>query len=536
MKLTAKVLNNKVIGTVYEHNGFSVYLDVSKGDIKRLVNVDRFYQPLNDYLATLSETSQQIIIEAVSEASDLFKFDGEEKGEGFLTDLQSIFTTIVDELDLEGAQSFYKDYRGFAIPELFDGGGNYSPETTYDNPQYRDLLGLICICKLLAPLWIEPRTIIHEIVGKNRRDWTIYKMLENTALSSMDAYSRLLVYVEGNLKKDLTLPPSIALEGYTLEQIPELLMAHLIYRTIHKCETTEPQAHDMQGNFKPNNIAGVIKTILSNQPQGKVNEFGTSVNKIFIPGDKNQSDEGNTSFSESLSAQEDKTTITTTSIEKGASKLEWVINYIDPDLDRELVESFANHFDKYGLERNNIKNTLLLPLVSSHLGLSPWENISAVGYRNIYACAAALFHTRKYYDLVRYLFSKEAPKDISEMSSLQHRAKNAKLSDKCLDVLMATYPQTSKLKIQKFGGSAKNTNITLNPVALVNHIVDCICSKQLVEYSPNWLEVDQDMCPDGYNINQPLYPTAHFKDVIAVYLHYRNTYNLKIKEQQQHWL
>lgn len=541
IKLEGVYQNDAMIGVLYVHGSRKAYIDISKGKVKNVYRQDKYFQPINDYLAaTLDEDACDSLMDTFEEASKLAIHDGVFKGEEFLTEVKDILDDIINGLRVHDLEDFVQGYSALFVPELFDETGNYAPATTYTTQQYKSLLGLILILKVISPVWVSIYRILVESVGRSRRDWIIYEMLETTQIVEVPAWDRLLTYIVGNLKSSYELPSNIGIAGFTREDIPPLLMSHIICRTLAKTETTEAEVYDDSRKLRSNNIAGVIKSYLARQPENKSAEFGNQIHDVYIPGKEgNSGEEGNTSFSESLSAREDKTTSITVSIETASSRLDRVHRYIDPTLPVELVNAFHEHVVKVGAHPSRLKSMLINAILMPTMGYKADPYYSDKGWENILAVTAAFCHKWKLYDLVRWLLAREEKLDIEYISNLQYQAKNAKFSKECTDILEEIYPQTSKASAQRLGGTSKNTSIQLNPVSLINHLTDCICSKQYVELSPMELTpLDENGIPqedNRYLMNSVWHPKSTFKDLVVLYLKIVNDYRLKVKEQHRNY-
>lgn len=538
LRLEGVYQNETMVGTTYTHGSRKAYIDISKGKVKAVYRPDRYFQPLNDYIkSTLSEEECDTLMDNLEEASNLVVHDGTFKGEEFLSEVRDILDNIITTLRVHDLEDFVQGYSALFVPELFDEKGNYDPATTYTRAQYKSLLGLILILKVISPIWVSIYNILKDSVGRSRRDWVIFEMLETTQITEVPAWDRLLEYIVGNLKSSYELPSNIAIAGFTREEIPALLMSHIICRTLAKTETTEAEVYDDSRNLRSNNIAGVIKSYLSRQPENKAGEFGNQIHAVYIPGrESNSGEDGNTSFSESLGAREDKTTSTTVSIETATMSLERVHHYIDPTLPKELVEQFHEHVVRVGAHETRLKAMIINPIIAPTLGYEAEAYISEKGWENIIAVVAAFCHRWKLYDIVRWLLAKEEKLDVENISNLQHQAKNAKFSKECTDILEEIYPQTSKAAAQRLGGTSKNTVIQLGPVSLINHLTDCICAKQYIELSPVELtpkdEQGNPLEDNRYLMNAVWHPKSTFKDLLVIYLKIVNDYQLKLLNQQ----
>lgn len=173
--------------TAFEGNN-EVFTDINKYWAQQPENIQyeifRIYKRIEDYLEDIltKEDLAERLKTAVKELYDLHPF-------------QTIRNWMINEGTLTVPQGFQRTY-------INDPDRNTSVEKTYLYDDYRDLMALSLILRLMVPIWASYVRMMRSHAGNGLKELEAFKLLERTEIPRLPAMDKLHAYIRANIRKE----------------------------------------------------------------------------------------------------------------------------------------------------------------------------------------------------------------------------------------------------------------------------------------------------------------------------------------------
>lgn len=508
---------NKLAAMHVTHAGQSVTFNISSryGKAPPLTNLAAVMQPVNDYLSRSHPDDQAAIFDIYSQISTLSAPGASTMGHELLADLEKLIRQLFGIINLDYLFEWANVYSKFHIPPvLSESVGVYHSDTTYTVEEYRGLMGLTIVAKLMLPIWGQFLDTLTPTIGRTRREYRAAWMLRFCGLFDSPAWQRLTRYIQNirGLKEDnFTMPTAMVLHGFVEEELPEFLARLTIVRKLAIAETTVAEIQKEQGKAQ-NNLVGSINSYIDGLLRNKTlsNDFGGEVRELAHPKEMAGGDENNTSISENYAAKQRVSDMygVCFNVYCEDGREEELMAIISPDqpFDKELFWLFKAHLQSIELDLTDGKYLIMATVLTSKvLGVEGIDSLNYQSIINVLALSCVYLHQRKLYDIVKYLCARRRPMDITLMSGEQRQAQDAKFADETVKMLMVHYPYSL--------GASGDTILSW----ITDFVREEICDAFWEEQSPAY------PCEQvTYSRNTPWYAHRDFKNLMAYLFIYTN--------------
>jgi hypothetical protein len=394
--------NGGLIGVTIEHEDESVVFNMATR--RSNVSAETMFDPCNLLIQNLSPENEERLFGAYLRARQLHtaKVEANET----LDELRSIHATITDCISPFGVEVWATStYGGFAVPQAISARkeGVYPPFSSYDYNDYCALCGLSTTLKLHAPIVFLFLDAIGAMVGKDKREYTLFTLIGEDALLETTAYTKLRNYTLGiaTTAGEVKIPTGLVLEGICSEDdFARLILAPKLLRDLALSETDIPFIGDAV-----NNITAKITKAITTQLMTLKKTYEYTTKKS--PTSRLDSYDSNSSGHEDTTVQQPYSSLYKIIYNRMANNEDLYISY---GVDKDLYTSFKDVVDQ------NVDNITLSPLKLTILALTltaiPAEAFTLIrptGVLKLMRTAAAVLHTRGLFDLVSLLLATEAP-------------------------------------------------------------------------------------------------------------------------------
>lgn len=509
-------INKKLMAVQILHRGESATFNLSLyNKISSLTNVEEVMTPINDFVSRMSDEEQTTLFEVYAQLATLSLPGNSLAKYDLLHDLDSATRRIFGVVHLENLFNYASVYSKFHIPPMLTAPQEvYHKDTTYSVEEYRGLMGLTLVAKLMLPIWGQFIPILTDVVGKTQREYIAVGMLKHTGLPESVEYQRLLRYIQNTraLKNEFTMPSAMIFSGFVEEDLGEYLLSMVMVRKLTIAETTIGEIQKEQGTTQ-NNLVGSINSYIDSQLRNRalINEFGGDIRELEHPRERQGSEENNTSISESYLAKQRVSDFHGVNFNVYCEdrNLERLVGQVDPSMSMALVEEFKQHILSIHLDMTEGKYFIMAAILTSEI--IPTEGVEALNFEsvcNVMAIACAYLHQRKLYDIVKYLLAKRVPLDATNMSAEQRQAQDGKFADETLKALLKYYTH-------QFNDTKEITITTW----IYTFTREEVCDFAWEEQSPSIATMPG--FPE-YRRNVPYYAHRDFKNLLAYLLVYCN--------------
>lgn len=508
--------NNKLVAAVITHKQDTATFKLSLyGKIAPLTNVNEVMSPINDFVSRLTHDEQDTLFEIYSQLSTLSLPGSSLAKVDLLHDLDAATRRLFAIVRVENLFNYASVYSKFHIPPILtDPQEVYHKDTTYSIEEYRGLMGLTLVAKLMLPIWGQFIPILADVVGKTQREFVAVKMLKHTGLTESDEYQRLLRYIQNTrtLKSEFVMPAAMIFKGFVEEDLGEYLLSTVMVRKLTIAETTIGEIKKEQG-VTQNNLVGSINSYIESQLKNRalINDFGGDIRELEHPRERQGTEENNTSISESYLAKQRVSDFAAINFNVYCEdrNLDTLMRKIDPAMDVSLLQEFKKHILSINLDMTEGKYFIMACVLTSEV--IPVEGVESLNFEsvcNVMALTCTYLHQRKLYDIVKYLLAKRVPLDTTNISAEQRQAQDGKFADETLKVLLQYYPH-------QFNDTKEITITTW----IYTFTREEVCDFAWEEQSPS---IPTHVGFPEYRRNVPYYAHRDFKNLLAYLLIYCN--------------
>lgn len=230
---------------------------------------DELFNEINGFISTLPEDSQDRIFNAYVQIRSLMKLRSR-KSEIEMPIAEQV-KIIYDEItEVELARWFRYNRRIIypqTCPESHD-PDDQLPQKTYLRSDYLALAIYAVRLRPLIPIWGEYVRLVKVETGNNLKEYVSFRILIKTNLMTVEAYQRLVAYVESikNFKVFIANPAVSVDESLSTSELPNWLMYITIFRrlTCGSIDTDEKNTH----------LASSVHTYVSSVIERSESRFG----------------------------------------------------------------------------------------------------------------------------------------------------------------------------------------------------------------------------------------------------------------------
>lgn len=235
------------------------------------VNCNNIFAPVNDYFDSASDEKCQKVFDAYASVHEEF-YEGDilvEDHVALRARLQVAFEEIVDALDLKDFFEWLEMYG-----ELHWQSGKKDKaekidivEQTYFTQDYKDLLKLSCLCKLVMPFWGIYQTFVEKTLSKEDIVMTTASIFLIPAVMETNYFNKLDGYINYKLDNDLRTSHYSISSDIGSENVNEWMMANALTRKVATFDTREVGKSLISNVW--NEIRYKVSELTMNQPIGK---------------------------------------------------------------------------------------------------------------------------------------------------------------------------------------------------------------------------------------------------------------------------
>lgn len=243
-----------------EHKGETVSFIFSTFKKENFVDNNEVFLHINNYWKIQKEEKQSKIFQIYKEVEDCFD---DILNKDSLTDrLKDLVKELFDLHPIPDLKSWLINYSGILIPpdfkELYveDPDRNTTVDKTYVREDYRELLTLSLILRIMVPIWATYVRHIRSHTGNGLKELKAFELLEKTPIPKSQAISKLLKYITANFKKD---EANIPVNFLTEEDFPYWVLTLTCVRRL------------CVGEFQSKNPKANLVTLISNFVDTKTN-------------------------------------------------------------------------------------------------------------------------------------------------------------------------------------------------------------------------------------------------------------------------
>lgn len=251
------------------HKDQSVIFDVVQFQNTSMTLKDELFAEINGFIETLSNESQDRIYSAYVQIRSLMKLRSRIREiEKPIADQVKIIYDEISEPEL--ARWFRYNRRIIyptTCPETHD-PDDQLPQKTYLRSDYLALAIYAVRLRPMIPIWGEYVRLVKVETGNNLKEYVSFHILVKTNMMTVEAYQRLVSYVENikNFKTFVTNPAASVEESLSSSELPDWLMYITIFRrlTCGAIDTDEKNTH----------LASSVHTYVSSVIERSESRFG----------------------------------------------------------------------------------------------------------------------------------------------------------------------------------------------------------------------------------------------------------------------
>ena len=270
-----------------EHKGEVVVFIFSTFKKDNFANNNEVFKHINTYWAGLPEATQQKIFNIYKEIEDCFD---DILNKDTLTDrLKNYVKELYDLHPFETLKLWASNYSGLIVPVAFkehyeaDIDRNTTEDKTYVRAEYRDLLTLSLMFRLMVPIWATYVRHIRSHTGNGLKELQAFRLLERTEIPDSPPVMKLLQYIQANIKKEnATIPVSFISE----DDFPYWVMTLTCVRRlcVGDLQSRDPRANlvtlihnfiNQKTNYNDGDFSNTVQTKTTDDFGGDENKIST---------------------------------------------------------------------------------------------------------------------------------------------------------------------------------------------------------------------------------------------------------------------
>lgn len=189
-----------------EHNGRTVSFVFSTFKKENFNDSNEVFKHINAFWLSQTPIFQQSVFDIYVEIEECF--DDILNKEVLTERLQDAVKRLYDLHPFHQMKLWVTNYSGITIPPNFnelyieDRDKNTTVDKTYIRDEYRELLTLSMMLRLMVPIWATYVRHIRSHTGNGLKELQAFKLLERTEIPDSHAIQKLISYIQANLRKE----------------------------------------------------------------------------------------------------------------------------------------------------------------------------------------------------------------------------------------------------------------------------------------------------------------------------------------------
>lgn len=226
----------QMIGSfVASHQGQELEWSGSMLNRTSFKNLDNLFNPINGFMATLSEAKQHTIWECYLEIHEVMQTQSEMRI--MFSKLKKLVKRMYEQFDYEQLKFWTLGYGNIYIPEnIYDAYDGNPEDRTYLINDYKELVTLSVALELMVPIFYQ-FIYINRNVGNNHKEQYAYGLLSDTWVESMPGAVRLRAYVEANIAREAISVAAVCF-GLSSTELPDHLYCRAVVKKVALSEVT----------------------------------------------------------------------------------------------------------------------------------------------------------------------------------------------------------------------------------------------------------------------------------------------------------
>lgn len=205
----------------------------------RLNQPDKLFDPINDFIATLSGTEQDNIFNCYKKIARVLSRESGYTIASRLDAVKAIMGELFSLIHESDLIVFINNYQNnIYIPEdLPEDTGNYIPDKTYIRSEYPDLVAFILAVQFAMPIWANLTDLVKKKESNGHKEMYSWDMLIGTPVRDMAGckrFTRLIQVLTDSVKA----PLSTLTEGIGSYDLPRWMLSMAVLRKLSIAELT----------------------------------------------------------------------------------------------------------------------------------------------------------------------------------------------------------------------------------------------------------------------------------------------------------
>ena len=427
MSLTITPTNNKFTSVDVEMGDLKVRFNTQNFDRSNVQDPTRSMEPLNRYLASLSEQEQKDIIGVYDDIRD--SLDSVRSRERLTAKLKSHIARLYDELNIEKMFRWLEMHLDISAGEVNE---NYSQddgprELTYIRSEYKGLVRLGMVLKPLLPIIGEYMAVIYKDVGTAYKEYRTMELIDARILARPE-WERLSVYVTVNSTYSRK-TTSAVYGSLSTEELPEWLLAFAVIRKVLLIDPNDGNEHIVRKMY--------------NYLKSKMDQMDKSFERI---GDKHRPtetnrDEDNLSIMENTRVRQEISKRVPRDIEHYI-KNHWkeMAEMLEPGIDMKFVKECIDNLNRSNLVINEVHYMLCGNMTSEIFASGAQYHITHTPMCHLLGIVQAIFYARDFTILGNLCSAKFLARDPDEFSLGGEGHVKSRVARVDLETLSGIYP------------------------------------------------------------------------------------------------
>jgi hypothetical protein len=416
------------------HEGRKIEWDIALFEKTSFKGDFDIFEHINEYWRSLPRSDQDKIFNIYAEIKDLFDSYKDERE--LVSQLYRLVAQLFEFHDLEKVKNWlYFHGSNIHTPEKledeFDEGNNsnMTRERTYTKPEYKSLVALAVVLRIMIPIWGEYHHRTKEETNVTFKEMHAFRLLGHANIINSVPMEKLRVYVEKSLPAEKPKSSAI-LGGLSSEDFPFWILSLVIVRRL--------AIGDVRGIDSNSTLVTFIFKFIDQKARGHDSAFKMGMVKDKIVEGQGQEGENNLSKLEGYKIKQDIAAGDIGAISFYMKDSVRVAQAVRPDIDLGILsQSLAAVQSLQGTEIAKCQLTLTQTVLKSAVSPRGLLHLSAPEMLNAIAVAQALLWHRGFYELAGLLTASAVPnRDELQLG----RGTPGRLSKEMSDTLMQLFP------------------------------------------------------------------------------------------------
>lgn len=270
-----------------EHNGETVVFVFSTFKKDNFADNNEVFKHINAYWAGQTEPFQKRVFNIFKEIEDCFD---DILNKDLLTDrLKDYVKDLYLLHPMQTMKLWVINYSGLVIPPGFketyvaDADRNTTVDKTYIRDEYRELLTLSLMLRLMVPIWATYVRHIRSHTGNGLKELQAFRLLEKTEIPDSVPVVKLMQYIQANIRKENA---SIPVSFISEDDFPYWVMTLTCVRRlcVGDLQSKNPKANlvtlisnfiDTKTNYNDGDFSHTVQTKTTGDFGGDENKIST---------------------------------------------------------------------------------------------------------------------------------------------------------------------------------------------------------------------------------------------------------------------